>query len=411
MFWLYNTVLLAVLVALAPLWLVMVVASPRLRRGFSERLRPLPASAPGTVWLHAASVGEVEAAVPLLEALADRDIPLLATTLTRSGRERLRERLPGLRARLAPLDLPGLVHGSLRRARVSLLVLVETEIWPNTIWAAQRQGRPVVIVSGRISDSSFPTYHRLRFLFGNVLRCASRILARSAEDRERFRALGVPEERASLGGDLKLDRPEPPKPSAALMEALGAGPFLVGGSTHPGEEEALLEAWLLLRARSPALRLILAPRHPERAAEIADAMERRGVRPGLRSEGTARAEVVILDTLGELASIYRIADLVFAGGTLAPVGGHNLIEPVQAGRIVVHGPHTQNQRSQEQLLAPLGVLRRVESEAELGAALAELWCDPERNTPAARARPELEKHRGAVALALALVLELQARHA
>lgn len=409
MSWLYNALLLLLLLLLSPIWIIWLLASPKLRNGFLERLRPLPASLPGTVWMHAASVGEVEAAAPLLAALRDRGVPLVATTLTQTGRDRLRARLPGVRVRLAPLDLPGLVHLSLRRARVAVVVLVETEIWPNLIWAARGAGSEVLIVSARLSDTSFRTYRRALPLFRSVLRSVSRIAARSDDDRDRFRALGVPVDRATLGGDLKLDRPTPDPPGEDLLGALGPGPMLVGGSTHLGEEEALVATWRSLLEATPELRLLLAPRHPERVPQLMDWLRRSGVAAALRSGGAAASPVVVLDTLGELPTIYGLADLVFAGGTLAPVGGHNLIEPVQAGRIVVHGPHTENQRSQVELLAPLGVLHRIGSASELQEMMQRLWSDPDRNAPATRAGDALRSHRGATARAVDIVLELRQR--
>jgi 3-deoxy-D-manno-octulosonic-acid transferase len=405
--WVYNAILLAAAVVLAPLWLVWVLLSRRLRRGFFQRLLPLPRSPAGTVWVHAASVGEVEAAAPLIGALVERGVPVVATTLTTTGRDRLRARLPGLRVGLAPLDLPGLVHRSLRRAQVGVLVLVETEIWPNTIWAARSAGIPVLIASARVGDSSFKTYRRLRPLFASVLR-GVRIAARSAEDRERFVELGVPDAAAQVTGDLKLDRADPAPMSDPLRAALGPGPFLLGGSTHLGEEEALLRAFEGLRlSGETSLRLLLAPRHPERVGQVVATVRRHGFSVGLRSEGAADRDVVVLDTLGELPTIYPLAELVFGGGTLAPVGGHNLIEPVQAGKVVVHGIYTQNQRSQVQLLAPLGVLHPVASAGELTSVIAALWADPERNAPAARARGELDSHRGATDKTLDLLLELR----
>jgi 3-deoxy-D-manno-octulosonic-acid transferase len=390
----------------APLALGAALASPRIRRGLGERLRPLEAGAAPAVWVHAASVGEVEAAVPLLEALLEREVRVLATTLTTSGRDRLRARLPALGARLAPLDLPGLARVSIRRAGVRVLALIETEIWPNTIAACTASGGRVVILGGRLSDRSFPRYRRLRPLLGELLRRVSRVGARSAEDRDRFLALGLPAERASVVGDLKLDRAPAAPPGGDLRAAIGPGPLLLAASTHAGEEEALLAAWRELCAgAAPGLRLLLAPRHPERAGEVAEAARRSGARVGLRSQGASGCEVVVLDGLGELASLYGLAELVFSGGTLAPVGGHNLIEPIQAGRVVVHGPHTENQRAQVSLLAPLGVLHPIEDAKGLAPELERLWRNPERNAPAIAARDALEAHRGAAERSLGIVLE------
>ena len=322
----------------------------------------------------------------------------------------MRECFPGLAVRLVPLELPGLAYASVRRARIALLVLLETELWPALITGAARAGARVVVVGARISDRTLPRYRLLRPLLGPALRCLDAVGAQTELYAERFRALGVPEARVSVLGDLKLDRTVPEAVPAELDEALGPGPLLVGGSTHPGEEEALLAAWAMLREQGAReLRLVLAPRHPERAGQVLDAVRRENASARLRSMGPGDAEVVVLDTLGELAALYLRADLVFVGGTLAPVGGHNLVEPVAAGRVVVVGPHTQNQRHQVALLESLGVLRRVADARGLEAELGRLWADPDRNRPAERARIGLAAHRGAAERCLGLVLaELQA---
>jgi len=403
----YDALVVLVVVIASPLWIaawLLGLFGPR--RSVLERLRPLPHMPEGTVWVHAASVGEAEAAAPLLAALIAQQVPVIATTTTLTGHARLRVRLPRLPVRLMPLDLPGLMQRSLARARVAVVVLIETELWPVLIHAAEKRGTRVIVAGARISDRSFPRYRWLRGFFAPLLARLHRVGARSELDRQRFVALGARAERCSVVGDLKLDRVAAPEPSAALRQALGAGPFLVGGSTHPGEEEALLAAWRHLRSQGATeLRLVLAPRHPERVADVLKTVRRHGAHAALRSEGAADAEVVVVDSVGELASLYVLAELAFVGGTLAHVGGHNLVEPVQAGRVVVHGPHTENQRTQEALLAPLGVLRRVENAAALERELAALWADPERNAPARAAAKVLSEHRGATERVLALVLE------
>ena len=405
MIWLYNMLWAAALVLGAPVWLPWVLISPARRRGFGERWTPLPPRDQDTVWLHAASVGEAEAATPLLSRLAERGVPLVVTTSTVTGRDRLRERFPGLSVRLVPLDLPGLIHVSVRRARVRTLVLVETELWPNLMRAVSAEGGRVVIVSARISDRSYRWYRRARFFFASLLRRVDQLAARSETDRARFTALGVRADRAHLTGDLKLDRPLPDAASEELREAVGPGPFLIGGSTHAGEEEALLRAWGELRKGAAAeLRLLLVPRHPERVPAVCALVERHGASFGLRSEGAREADVVIVDTVGELPMLYGLADLVFSGGSLTDVGGHNLIEPVQSGRVVVHGPHIQNQRHQAQLLQPFGVLHRVRNPEELTRVLGELWADAARDAPTADARAGLLAHRGALERTLELVL-------
>ena len=402
----YDALLLfALLVALPVLVCAWLLGAFGPRASVLERLRPLPRMPERTVWVHAASVGEAEAAVPLVAALVERGVPVIATALTLNGRARLRARLPRVPSRLMPLDLPGLVQLSLARARVAIVVLVETELWPNLIHAAEARGVRVIVAGGRISDRSYPRYRLLRPFFASLLARVHQVGARSSLDRQRFVALGASGDRCSVVGDLKLDRAAPPEPAPGLVDALGAGPFLVGGSTHPGEEEALLAAWRKLRDEgATSLRLVLAPRHPERTSDVCKTVRRYGARAGLRSQGAAESEVVVVDSVGELASLYRLAELVFVGGTLAHVGGHNLVEPVQAGRVVVHGPHTENQRTQADLLAPLGVLVRVENAAGLARALGALWADPERNAPAADAAKHLDLHRGATDRVLELVL-------
>jgi 3-deoxy-D-manno-octulosonic-acid transferase len=398
----------ALLALLAPILLpglaLYLLASPRRRRGVVERLRPLGANTQNGVWLQAASLGEAEASAPLIRALLEARIPVVATTLTETGRARMRARFPELPVRLAPLDLPGLVHRSLRRARPRALVLIETELWPTLIAASARAGTRVLMLSARISDRTYPRYRLARPLFASLLRRVHRIAAQTEEDARRLIALGACERRVEVGGDLKLDAAGAESASQELLDAVGPGPWLLGGSTHAGEELALLEAWERLRAAGAKLRLVLVPRHPERAPEVLALAGARGHDAGLRSSGAAECEVVVVDSAGELRALYPHAALVFSGGTLAPVGGHNLLEPVLAGRVVVLGPHAQNQRAQVRVLEPLGVLHRVDSAAALRETLIALWSNAERDAPALRAASELACHRGATARALAQIL-------
>jgi 3-deoxy-D-manno-octulosonic-acid transferase len=403
---LYNVLLVLAAGLASPVVLPWLALSPRARQGLRERLRPLPAGRGADVWLHAASVGETEAAVPLLGALVERGLSAVATTQTVAGRDNLRGRLPGIPTRLVPLDVSGLVRPSFGRIHPRLLILVETELWPNLIWAARDSGASVILVSARISDRSLPRYRRVAPLVRRVLAAIDAIGARSEEDAARFVALGAPPDRVQTIGDLKLDRAPAPEPDDLLREALGAGSLFVAGSTHAGEEEAVVAAWQKLRGgAAPGLRLVLAPRHVERASAVARRARERGVRAALRTEGAAQADVVVLDTVGELASVYHCADLVFCGGSLAPVGGHNLLEPVQAGRVVVCGPHLENQRNQLDLLKPLGVIHPVREARDLYEALERLWTQPDRHRRAREAAPALARHRGAAERALELALD------
>jgi 3-deoxy-D-manno-octulosonic-acid transferase len=393
----------ALLALLGPLWVPALWVWPRTRAGLRERWTPLAASSPGTVWIHAASVGEIEAIAPVIADLRGRDVPLRVTTMTPTGRDRASLRFPGLGARIAPLDLRPLIRASLRRAQVSVLVLVETELWPNTLDVACREGVACAVVGGRISDRSFRRYRWLRWLLRGRLRRVSRILARSPLDRDRFVALGADPLRTEVLGELKLDA-STPEPSPELVEALGPGPFFLAGSTHAGEEEAVLAAWEGLRRGGPReLRLVLAPRHPERALQVREAATQLGLRAALRSQGAARAEVVVVDTMGELPALYCLADLVFVGGSLVAVGGHNLLEPIRAGRVVLCGPHLENQRAQWALLSELGVLHVVRSVEQLEERSRALWEDPARHAPARRALDALSAQGGAARQVLAWI--------
>ncbi|MEE8557730.1 MAG: glycosyltransferase N-terminal domain-containing protein [Myxococcota bacterium] len=404
----YNLLLALLLVLALPFAVPWLLFSRRAREGLVERLTPLSAS-PADVWLHAASVGETRAAAPLLVGLRERAISTVVTTQTPAGRDVLQSELPQVPARLAPLDVPPLARWSFARVHPKLLVLIETELWPNLIWAARASGARVLLLSARISDRSFPRYRRIAPLIRPLLEQIELIAARGETDAARLIELGAPKERVQVVGDLKLDRDPPDAPSANLLRAVGPGPLLVAGSTHPGEEEGLLEAFLELRRSASGLRLVLAPRHVRRAPGVLRLAERHGLHAGLRSQGAEQAEVVILDTTGELASLYSVAELVFCGGSLVPVGGHNLLEPVQAGKVVVHGPHVHNQRPQVELLEPYGVLYRVGSAGALHAELERLWHQKDRHRPAREAGAALASHRGAARRCLELVLKSLSR--
>jgi 3-deoxy-D-manno-octulosonic-acid transferase len=399
----YNLLLCVAVLIAAPFALAWLVVSSRGRVGLRERLSPLPEGRTD-IWLHAASVGEAEAVAPLVPELARRGLSVVATTQTVTGRDRLRRLCPGLLVRLAPIDFGPLVRRSFTRVAPRVLVLVETELWPNLVLEGRRAGAAVVLVSGRVSDRSFPRYRRAARLLRPILHGLAAVGARSAEDGRRFVALGLPPDRLTVVGDLKLDRPAPPSPTQELCVAVGPGPILLAGSTHPGEEVALLDAWARLRARTASkLRLVLAPRHVERSAAVLELVRGRGTEAALRTHGAAAADVVVLDTIGELASLYSVADVVFCGGSLVPIGGHNLLEPVRAGKVVVHGPHVENQRTQVEVLRPLGVLHPVADASELDATLQRLWKDKDRNEPARAAIAVLDGHRGAGARTLDLI--------
>lgn len=379
----------------------------------AERLGRGPKAEPGrpTVWVHAASAGEVAAAAPLLAALAARPSRpfILLTTMTAAGRARAAG-LPGLgAAALAPLDAWPCVARFLSRAAPRAVLLLETELWPHIIALSARRGLPVFLVNGRVSARSFPRYRMARPLVAAFMGLLSRVCAQSQADAERLIALGSPSGRTSVAGNLKFDAggPQPALEQARrrVRELSWEGaPLFVAGSTHPGEEEIVVEAFLTARARHPGARLVIAPRHVERAAQTAAVLERGGLsfRRWTQPAGAAGADALILDALGALSAFYPLARLSFVGGTLAPVGGHNVLEPALASSPVAFGPHTQNTQEPAALLAAAGGAFRVRDAEELSRALLLMLDDPARAAACASlALRTAEGLRGAAARTLA----------
>jgi len=385
----------------APALAVAWVARPKWRPGLGERLgRIPPAATPGALWVHGASVGEAAAALRLVDELRRRGHAVRVSSTTTTGRALLARARPDLPVSLAPLDHPLCVEAALTRARPAALVLVETELWPSWIAGAARCGIPVLIVSGRISDTSLPRYRRLgRWLAPTLGRLAG-VATRSEEDARRFAALGVPHERISVTGDLKLEPLPPQEPAPDLAARLGDAPLLVAGSTHEGEEAGVLEAFAAVCEAGLAAALAIAPRHPERFERVARTIAASG-RPWQRRSAAggplAPGEVLLLDSVGELAGLYAHAQAAFVGGSWAPdVGGHNVLEPVFAARPVSFGPSTRNAREAVRIVLESGAGEVVAGPAALAAS----WrCDlAEPAAAAARGaagRRALEPHEGA----------------
>ena len=382
---------------------------PAWRVGLAERLGAHPACG-GTrpLWLHGASVGEVRAALALADALAARGHALVASCMTATGRALAREARPALTSGFAPLDHPWLVARALGRVDPRGLVFVETELWPSWVRGAHERGVPVLVVSGRISERSFARWQRVGALLRPTLRRLAAVGARSEADAARFVALGTPPERVLVTGDLKLDAAPPPPLAAAFASVLGRVPLFVAGSTHEGEEDAALEALAVAERAGHAAALVLAPRHPERFARAAEAVAKTGRRLRRRSalghEPLAAGEVLLVDGLGELAALYAPARLAFVGGTLAPVGGHNLLEPARVGRPAVFGPHLANVRDNAALLASAGAGEEVADAAALGRALCAALADPAGADARGEAgRRALAAHEGATRRSVELI--------
>jgi 3-deoxy-D-manno-octulosonic-acid transferase len=387
-------------VTAAPLLLAAMAMRRDLRVGLRQRFGLLPAQIPGRVWVHGSSVGEALAALRLVESLRAMGHSVFASASTPTGRQMLRSVMPELPSALAPLDHPWCVEWALARVEPHLLALVETELWPSWIAAAKRRGIPVVIVSGRLSDRSFPRYLRVRSLIARTLARLDAVGARSDLDAARFVELGVPASRVSVTGDLKLEPPEGVATLATdLVRALSEVPVIVAGSTHPGEEAAAHSALQACERSGLAAALVIAPRHLQRT----DALERelhaagRRVRRRSRLEGPplAGGEILLLDTLGELSAVYATASVAFVGGTLAAVGGHNLIEPIFAGCPVVFGPHVHNVRVHAELAEASGAGVCVGSAEQLASAVVAALQDPvERRERVEKGQQALAAHRG-----------------
>jgi 3-deoxy-D-manno-octulosonic-acid transferase len=368
----YNLVLLSALVAICPWWLWRMATAEKYREGLAERLGRVPAWLQSirkrhpVIWLHAVSVGEVLAVSRLVTEL-DRNLPgfqVMISTTTRTGQKLARERFGENRVFYCPLDLPWAVRAYLKAVRPRLLILAETEFWPNLLAGCFRRGIPVAVVNARISDRSWPRYRTLRRFWRPLLGQISCALAQSAADADRLIAIGCQEDLVTVAGNLKFDVQSARESEATrLLTALGGNlRLLVAGSTLDGEEAALLEAWPQLLRVEPQLAMVLAPRHPERFGPVAALLEKSGISWLKRSDWKDRpvgglrpvtaGQIVLLDTIGELASTYSLAAIAFVGGSLVQAGGHNPLEPAQFGVPIVMGSHYANFRAiTEDLLA------------------------------------------------------------
>jgi 3-deoxy-D-manno-octulosonic-acid transferase len=390
-------------------------------RNFGQRFGLGAPLAGSPIWVHAVSVGEVQAAAALVSALRARypQTPLLVTTFTPTGAARARALFrEAAEVRFLPFDLPGAVRRFLDRARPRLAVIVETELWPNLYRQCQRRRIPLVIASARLSRRSIERYRRLGALFKETVAGGVVVAAQGEGDAERFRALGAAAERTHITGNLKFDLTLPPdigERGRALREQYSPNHTVwVAGSTHGGiEEEAVLEAHRHVAAVAKGALLVLAPRHPNRFGEVAGWLERQGIAFARRSQPSATdtvkgdPKVLLLDTLGELLYFYAAADVAFVGGSLAPIGGHNLLEPAALGLPVLTGPNNSNGEEVARLLLDGGAAEIVHNGTELGARVAALLSDQAlRMEMGTRGRAAVERNRGALEKLMGLIASL-----
>jgi 3-deoxy-D-manno-octulosonic-acid transferase len=410
MYLIYSALLAAGLLVTLPYWLLQRLRHGKYRAGLGERLGRVPsrlAALPSlpAIWVHAVSVGEVLAISGLVEELTKRfpQHRVVVSTTTDTGQKVARSRFSAENVFYFPLDFAFAIRPYLRLLRPDLIVIVETEFWPNFLRLSHANGARIAVVNARISDRSWPGYRRFRPLLTGVLRQIDLFLTQTEEDVRRLETIGAPAQSLHVSGNLKFDVPAPAAPpiAASLRTAIqqaNTNPVIVCGSTVEGEEPLLLQAFVNILASHPRAALILAPRHPERFSEVAGLLEKLGIRfwrRSLWSGDPIGGGVLLIDTIGELAALYALADVAFVGGSLVPRGGHNIIEPARHGVPIVVGNHTENFRDIVSLFQSRDAVRVV-GPAELPLVLMELISNPvEREELGRRAAETLRAQMGA----------------
>jgi 3-deoxy-D-manno-octulosonic-acid transferase len=416
---LYNAALLP-LRAAAFVFGVWPRGSPEATLERDQRLaRGLPRVPSGGIWIHGASVGEARLVGALARELRKRrpSQPVVASAVTPTGRAQL-PAAPAVEASFfLPLDFPSVQRRAFDAIAPAIVVLIETELWPNMLAEAASRGIPVVVASARLAPERLARYRRFEGLYAPLLGGLSGVGASGPEEATRFIALGVRPEVVRVTGSLKFELDQPAVDAGTLRGRHGIGPdrpVVAAGSTGPGEDRLVLDAFDAARRHRSRLLLILAPRHPERF----DAAEAEATRRGLavarvsRGESASEADVLLVDTIGLLASLYAVTAAAFVGGTLVPVGGHNLLEPLAAGAPVLFGPHTGHVAEIAQTLVSSGAGERVADARALAAAWDRLLGDPEeRARRIAIGRSLLAGNRGALAATADLVLDVLDRNA
>lgn len=407
--YLFYSLLLACAALLSlPWWIIQMLRLGKYRSGLAERLGFVPARLkdvqPGSIWVHAVSVGEVLAVSQLVNDLQRQypDQKIFVSTTTATGQKLAYQRFGENRVFFMPLDFGFAVRRYLNALKPQLIVIAETEFWPNLLHLARKRQTSLAIVNARISDRSFPRYKRFKWFFGRVLSEVDLFLAQTAEDAQRLREIGAPTERVRVSGNLKFDiRPNAqPALIAGLRAAIGTeAPVIVCGSTTEGEEEPLLSAFKTVQLQFPTAVMFVAPRHPERFEKVAGLLSAAGFALQRRTQWQPpqpiRSGIFLLDSVGELAAVYELADIAFVGGSLVPTGGHNILEPAQYGAAILVGPHTFNFREIVSIFEQGDAVKTVTAET-LTAQFASLMGHPEERQRMGRAAEDLfAKHAGA----------------
>jgi 3-deoxy-D-manno-octulosonic-acid transferase len=412
---LYSLVLALGMLLSLPFWLYQILRHGKYRRGFTERLGRVPArlvkdADKRVIWVHAVSLGEVLAVSGLVEQMR-RTFPqhrVLMSTTTDTGQSLARKRFGDQNVFYFPMDFAFAIRPYLQTLRPELVVLAETEFWPNFLRLAQANAARIAVVNARVSDRSWPRYQRFRWALQRMLAHVDVFLAQTPEDAARLQSIGADPSRVQVTGNLKFDvtLPVPPPIVESLRRSLaaeGAAPVLVCGSTVEDEEPPLLKAFENLRVGHPRAVMLLAPRHPERFDEVAILLRQLDIRSTRRSQWQGESlagSVLLVDSIGELAALYALADVAFVGGSLVPRGGHNIIEPALHGVAIVTGSYTENFRDIVALFQSRDAVRIV-SLAELPLTLMHLLAnDGERHTFGRHAEETIRSQRGATARTL-----------
>jgi 3-deoxy-D-manno-octulosonic-acid transferase len=414
MYLIYSAFLAMGLIVATPYWLIELIRHGKYRKGLLQRLGRVPqslrnSSAP-SIWIHAVSVGEVLAISELARSLRS-DFPrhrILVSSTTDTGQDLARKRFGAEDVFYFPLDFAFMMRRYFAAIRPQLVVVAETEFWPNFLRVASKSGARVAVVNARISNRSLPGYRRWKRLLRPVLGSVSLFVAQNIEDARRLIEIGAPQDRVFAGGNLKFDFNLPTAPAilGQLKSALaqsGAGPVLVCGSTLNGEEAVLLDVFSQVLRHFPGAVMLLAPRHPERFRQVSALLQESGVKFALRSQwrgSSLTGSILLIDSIGELANLYALADLAIVGGSFVAAGGHNILEPAQHSVPILVGPHTENFRDIVSLFRANDAIRVVDANSLERTVISLLNNEQERHAMGVRARKTLQSQQGATAFTL-----------